>query len=89
VDSLLLFKAVSFSTIGLCALTGLAALLISAKKERYRGSPIRGVATLAFVVAGLCATLALLFVYQLQKQMSEAHRLDRVHFETTPAARPS
>jgi multisubunit Na+/H+ antiporter MnhC subunit len=86
VDSLLVFKAVTFSVIGLCALTGLAALMISAKKERALGPPLRGALTLAFVVAGLCTALALLFAYQLQKQTSETLRLERVRFETKVAA---
>jgi hypothetical protein len=82
VDSLLVFKAVTFSVIGLCALIGLAALLISAKKERDLGPPIKGAVTLAFVVAGLCAALVLLFAYQLHKQASEVLQLERVNFET-------
>src|SRR5688572_28255560 len=88
VDSLLVFKAVTFSVIALCASTGLAALLISAKAERNRGAPHRGALTLAFVVAGLCAALALLFAYQLQKQTSQRFQLERVQFENTLTARP-
>jgi hypothetical protein len=43
----------------------------------------------AFVVVGLCAALALLFAYQLQKQVSEVQRLDRVEFQSILPARPS
>jgi hypothetical protein len=89
VDTLLVFKAVSFTMIALCALTALVVLLISARKERDFGPPIRGVVSLALVVAGLCAALALLFAYQLQRQISEVQRLDRVDFRTAPIARPS
>ncbi len=74
VESLLIFKLVTFSTIGMCALVGLAALLISARKEKTFGAPIRCAVALAFVVAGLCAALALLFVYTLQKQTWEVSR---------------
>jgi hypothetical protein len=87
VASLLIFKAVTFSVIGLCAFTALAVLLISAKKERHLGPPIRGIVTLAVVVAGLCTALALLFAYQLQKQVSEVLRLERVGLQTTGPAR--
>jgi hypothetical protein len=88
-DPLLTFKAASLSVIALCALTGLFLLLISARKERDSGPPLKGVVMFAFVVVGLCAALALLFAYQLQKQISEVQRLDRVDFRTAPAARPS
>jgi hypothetical protein len=37
VESLLIFKLVTFSTIGMCALVGLAALLISVRKD-FRGA---------------------------------------------------
>ena len=43
----------------------------------------------AFVVVGLCTALALLFAYQLQKQISEVQQLDRVDFPTTLTARQS
>lgn len=86
VESLLMFKAVTFSVIGLCALIALAALIISARKERDLGPPLKGAVTLAFVVAGLCTALALLFAYQLQKQTSEALRLETVRFDTRVAA---
>jgi hypothetical protein len=89
VDSLLVFKAVTFSVIGLCALTGLAALLISAKKEQNLGPSMKGAVTLALVVAGLCAALALLFAYQLQKHASEILRLERADPRTTYTAWPS
>jgi hypothetical protein len=89
VESLLVFKAVTFSVIGLCSVVGLAALLISAKKERDLGPPLRGAVTLAFVVAGLCAALALLFAYQLQKQTSEVFHLERVRTDDSVAARPA
>jgi hypothetical protein len=89
VDTLLIFKAVTFSVIGLCALTGLAGLLISAKKDRVLGPPMRGAITLALVVAGLCAALALLFAYQLQKHASEILRLERADPRTTYTAWPS
>jgi ABC-type Fe3+ transport system permease subunit len=88
-DPLLTFKAVSLSVIALCALTGLFLLLISARKERNFGPPLRGVVMFAFVVVGLCAALALLFAYQLQKQISDVQRLDRVDFPTTLTARQS
>lgn len=88
-DPLLIFKAVSLSVIALCALTGLVLLLISARKERDSGPPLRGVVMFAFVVVGLCAALALLFAYQLQRQISEVQRLDRVDFQTTLTARQS
>jgi hypothetical protein len=65
----------------MCALVGLAALLISATKEKTFRAPIRCAVTSAFVVAGLCAALALLFVYKLQKQTWEVSRFERVHFE--------
>jgi len=86
VDSLLLFKAVSLSVIALCAITGLVVLLISAWKQRDYGPTISGAVTLAFVVAGLCTALALLFAYQLQKQLSEVHRLDRVDYQPMRSA---
>jgi hypothetical protein len=89
VDTLLVFKAVSFSMIALFALMALVLLLISARRERDFGPPIRGVVSLALVVAGLCAALALLFAYQLQRQISEVQRLDRVDFRNAPTARPS
>jgi ABC-type Fe3+ transport system permease subunit len=88
-DPLLTFKAVSLSVIALCALTGLFLLLISARKERDFGPPLKGVVMFAFVVVGLCAALALLFAYQLQKQISEVQRLNKVDFPTTLAARQS
>jgi multisubunit Na+/H+ antiporter MnhC subunit len=88
-DPLLTFKAVSLSVIALCALTGLFLLLISARKERNFGPPLRGVVMFAFVVVGLCTALALLFAYQLQKQISDVQRLDRVDFPTTLTARQS
>jgi ABC-type Fe3+ transport system permease subunit len=88
-DPLLTFKAVSLSVIALCALTGLFLLLISARKERDFGPPLRGVVMFAFVVVGLCAALALLFAYQLQKQISEVQRLDRGNSPTIFTARPS
>jgi uncharacterized membrane protein len=75
---LLIFKLVTFSMIGLCAFTALSVLLVSAKKERNLGPPVRGVVTLAFVVAGICAALALIFAYQVQKQIPDALRLERV-----------
>ena len=81
-DPLLTFKAVSLSVIALCALTGLFLLLISARKERDFGPPLRGVVLFAFVVVGLCAALALLFAYQLQKQVSEVQRLDTGEFQS-------
>ncbi len=65
VESLLVFKLVTFSTIGMCALAGLAALLIPARKEKNLGPPIRCALALTFVVAGLCAALTLLLVYKL------------------------
>ena len=86
VDSLLVFKVVTFSVIGLCALTALAGLMISARKERDLGRPLKGAFTLAFVVAGLCTALALLFAYQLQKQSSEVLRLETGRFDTKVAA---
>jgi hypothetical protein len=67
VESLLLFKVVTLLVIGVCALAGLAALLISAKKERDVGPPVRCAVTLAFVVAGLCAALILLFALSTAK----------------------
>jgi ABC-type branched-subunit amino acid transport system permease subunit len=88
VDSLLLFKAVTFSTIGLCALTGFVALLISAKKERSLDVPFRSALTLAVVVASLCAALALLFAYRLQNQTSEMFRLGTVRIDR-PVALPT
>jgi hypothetical protein len=87
VNPLLIFKLITFSVIGLSALTALAALLISARKERDLGSPYAGAMTLALVVAGLCATLALLFAYQLERQRSEALRLERVRIEASTAFR--
>lgn len=81
VKSLLVFKILTFSTIGICALTGLAALLISARKETTLGAPIRCAVTLAFVVAGLCAALTLIFAYQLQKHALDVFNLERVRFE--------
>jgi hypothetical protein len=78
-NPLLYFKAVSFSVIALFALTGLVVLLISARKERDFGPPISGAITLAFLLAGLCAALALLFAYQIQKQISEVYRLETVN----------
>jgi hypothetical protein len=75
VDSLLVFKVVIFSIIGLCALTGLAVLSISAKKQPALGRPIKGTIRLAFFVAGLCAALAFFFAYQLQKKDAAARQL--------------
>jgi hypothetical protein len=43
--------------------------------------------TLALVVAGLCATLALLFAYQLERQRSEALHFERVRIEASRALR--
>jgi hypothetical protein len=77
-NPLLFFKAVSIALIALCAFTGLVLLLISAMKEWDMGPPLRGAATLAFFLAGLCAALALFFVYQIQKQASALYRLETV-----------
>jgi hypothetical protein len=74
-DSLLLFKAVIFSVLGLCSLSGLALLSISAKKQPGLGGPIKGTIRLAFFVAGLSAALALFFAYQLQKQDAAERQL--------------
>jgi ABC-type Fe3+ transport system permease subunit len=88
-DSLLYFKAASFSLITLCAVTGLVVLLISARREQDSGSPIRGAVTLGIVVAGLCAALALLFAYQIQKRTSEIFRLETVQYQLTRSTRSS
>jgi len=88
-DSLLYFKAASFSLITLCAVTGLVVLLISARRERDSGPPIRGAVMLTFLLAGLCAALALLFAYQIQKRTSEIFRLETVKNQPTLAARSS
>ncbi len=86
-ESLLVFKAVTFAVIALCASFGLVALLISVKKERDLGPPLRGAVTLAFVLAGLCAALALIFAYQLQKKTSGVFQLERVRVEDSVATR--
>jgi ABC-type Fe3+ transport system permease subunit len=86
-DSLLYFKAASFSLITLCAVTGLVVLLISARRERDSSPPIRGAVMLTFLLAGLCAALALLFAYQIQKRTSDIFRLETVKYHFTLAAR--